>query len=147
MARPNDVEIGRASYLLKRAQHMLRARMDAELRHLELTAPTYAVLAAVERAPGSSNAALARAAFVTPQTMQGMVAGLERAGLLLRAPDPEHGRVLKTVLTEQGRDRIGQAHAVAERIDERMTRDFGSNGRERLIAALEQCIANLVQDP
>lgn len=55
MASADDAQIGAVGYLLKRAQHALRTRMDAELRNHELTAPTYAVLAAVERTPGISN--------------------------------------------------------------------------------------------
>lgn len=57
--------------------------MDEALRSLGLTAPQYAVLSAVELEAGISNARLARAAFVTPQTVQGILANLERQGLLI----------------------------------------------------------------
>lgn len=92
----------RLGYALKRAQHALRMSMDEALRPLALTTPQYAVLCAVEAEPGLSNARLARAAFVTPQTMQGVLANLERAGLLHRRPDPHHGRVLCSELTGAG---------------------------------------------
>ena len=71
----------RLGYVLKRAQHALRIRMDEALLPLALTTPQYSVLSAVELAPGISNAALARAAFVTAQTMQGIVTNLERDGV------------------------------------------------------------------
>ncbi|WP_373356321.1 MarR family winged helix-turn-helix transcriptional regulator [Pseudoroseicyclus sp. CXY001] len=102
-------------YALKRAQHALRLHMDRELRPLGLSAPQYAVLTHVEAEPGVSNAGLARRAFVTPQTMQAMLAKLEAAGLLARAPDPEHGRIQRTELTEAGRAILAKAHDAALR--------------------------------
>jgi DNA-binding MarR family transcriptional regulator len=66
----------RLGYALKRAQHMLRLRMDEELRPLSLTTPQYAVLCAIDAEAGISNARLARAAFVTAQTMQGVLSNM-----------------------------------------------------------------------
>lgn len=108
----------RLGYALKRAQHALRMRTDEALRPLALTAPQYAVLSAIELDPGISSAALARAAFVTPQTMQGIVANLERNGLLRRKADPNHGRILRGELTTSGRKVLRQAHARVTEIEE-----------------------------
>ena len=63
-------------YNLKITQHRLRQRLDAELARLGITAPQNAVLLAVAGNPRISNAELARAAFVTPQTMQGILVNL-----------------------------------------------------------------------
>jgi DNA-binding MarR family transcriptional regulator len=97
-------------YALKRAQHALRTAMDEALRPLGLTTPQYSVLSALALDPGISNAALARAAFVTAQTMQGIVANLERAALLARSEDPEHGRILRGKLTRKGEKTLQDAH-------------------------------------
>lgn len=107
----------RLGYAVKRVQHALRTRVDEALRPLGLTAPQYAVLSAIELDPGISNAALARAAFVTPQTMQGIVSNLERSGLLRRTADPAHGRILRGELTPRGRKALGQAHALVTEIE------------------------------
>src|SRR5277367_4602784 len=63
----------RLGYALKRAQHALRVRMDEVLRPLGLTTAQYAVICVIEQEAGISNAGLARAAFVTPQTMTGIL--------------------------------------------------------------------------
>jgi DNA-binding MarR family transcriptional regulator len=105
-------------FWLKRAQHAYRTRLDADLRPLGLTAPQYAVLATIATEPGASNAGLARAAFVTAQTMQGILSTLERSGLLRRTPHPQHGRVLETTLTEQGAILLAQARDRVERIEQ-----------------------------
>src|ERR1700744_792592 len=90
-------------FALKQAQQALRTRMDSGLREIGLTTPQYAVLAFLKVEVGASNAALARRAFVTPQTMQAILVALERTGFIARTPHPEHGRVQTTELTASGR--------------------------------------------
>ena len=89
-------------FALKQAQQALRGRLDNGLRDIGLTMPQYAVLAFLQAKPGASNAALARQAFVTPQTMQAILVTLERSGFITRTPHPEHGRVQTTELTQSG---------------------------------------------
>src|SRR5579871_5807686 len=129
----------RLGYCLKRAQHALRTRMDRALRPLGLTAPQYAVLSAIELDPGVSNAALARAAFVTPQSMQGIVGNLERLELLNRRADPAHGRILRGELTTRGRRVLRQAHARAGEIESVMTASLRPDETARLASQLTQC--------
>jgi DNA-binding MarR family transcriptional regulator len=106
-------------YALKQAQQAMRSRMDRSLSGIGLTAPQYAVLVSLEAEPGASNATLARRAFVTPQTMQGMLAKLERGGMIARGPDAEHGRIRRTELTERGRHALRRAHEVAAKVERR----------------------------
>lgn len=115
---------GALGYSIKLAQHALRLQVDDAIRPLGITAPQFAVLVAVDLDPGISNAALARAAFVTPQSMQGIVANLERGGLMRRSADPQHGRILRSELTRHGRGVLGRAHAVVAEIETRMTKSL-----------------------
>jgi DNA-binding MarR family transcriptional regulator len=131
-------------YLLKQAQHALRTRMDNTLRPLGLTAPQYAVLSAIERDPGISNAALARAAFVTPRTMQGIVVNLEREGLLKRTAYPAHGRISRGELTKRGRDVVARAHKIVDELDTLMTTSLTQEDKSRLANLLSRCTASLV---
>lgn len=134
----------RVGYVLKRTQHALRTRMDAALRPLGLTTPQYAVLSTVERAPGISNAALARAAFVTAQSMQGIVANLARDGLIARKADPDHGRILRSLLTAEGRVVLARAHAAVNAVDSAMTAGMSAAETARLAALLARCADNLM---
>ena len=99
-------------FALKQAQQALRTRLDSGLREIGLTTPQYAVLAFLKVEAGASNAALARRAFVTPQTMQAILVALERAGLIARTPHPEHGRVQMTELTARGRGALEAASGI-----------------------------------
>ncbi len=129
----------RFGYAIKRAQHALRSRMDEALRPLGLTAPQYAVLSAVELDGGISNASLARAAFVTPQTMQGILANLERDELLVRRADPSHGRILRSELTRRGQRVLSEAHRIASKIEAVMIAAIGAEQAERMSALLLRC--------
>lgn len=133
----------RLGYALKRAQHALRVSMDDALRPLRLTTPQYAVLSAVETEPGLSNARLARAAFVTAQAMQGVLANLERDGFLQRRPDPHHGRVLRSELTARGRDILAQAHLAVRVVEDKMLASFGEANAARLAVSLSKCAHDL----
>jgi len=107
-------------FALKQAQQALRTRLDSGLREIGLTTPQYAVLAFLEVEAGASNAALARRAFVTPQTMQAILAALERAGLIARTPHPEHGRVQMTELTARGRGALEAASGIVANAEARL---------------------------
>ena len=139
-----DAVAKRLGYALKRAQHALRVSMDEVLRPLTLTTPQYAVLCAIEADPGISNASLARAAFVTAQTMQGILSNLERDELLSRRPDPAHGRILCSELTVKGRLVLARAHDAVRAVEDRMVTSFGEQAAARIASALTQCAVDLM---
>lgn len=133
----------RLGYAVKRLQHALRLGMDDALRPTGLSAPQYAILCAVEAETGLSNARLARAAFVTPQTMQGMLANLERGGVIRRQPDPHNARILRTELTPPGCDLLARAHGLVARVELVMVSSFGREEADRLALSLTQCAEDL----
>lgn len=126
-------------YVMKQAQHALRKRMDERLRDLELTVPKYAVLNALEKAPGASNADLARRAFITPQSMQGIISNLEKSGLIVRESDPTHGRIQKAELTDSGQKIVSKAHSVAAEIEADLRDAILPMKYEAVLAMLQRC--------
>lgn len=142
VAMPESVA-KRLGYAVKRLQHALRLGMDDALRPTGLTAPQYAILCAVEAEAGLSNARLARAAFVTPQTMQGMLAILERGGAIVRHADPANARVLRTELTPSGRETLARAHRLVARVEQVMVSSFGHHDANRLASSLTKCAEDL----
>jgi DNA-binding MarR family transcriptional regulator len=130
-------------YKLKKTQHILRLHMDEALRALELTTPQYGVLAQLELKPGISNAALARAAFITSQTMHSIVSNLEKRGLVERKAEASHGRILCTELTELGRSLVVLAHDVIRDCEARMLANISQEHRVLLEKLLLECFNNL----
>ena len=89
-------------YRLKEVQSLLRSRMEETLRPLGITVAQYVCLEILKSTPGASNAELARQAFVTRQTMNTLLRGLQERGLIERATHATKGRALPTMLTPQG---------------------------------------------
>lgn len=130
-------------YKLKQTQHSLRLHMDEALSVLELTTPQYAVLAQLEIKPGISNAALARASFITAQTMHGIVSNLEKRGFVKRASHLIHGRIMCTELTDQGFDAVKKAHKIIEKVESYMTSTMSEENIILLQSLLLECFNNL----
>lgn len=130
-------------YNLKITQHRLRQRLDAELARFGITAAQNAVLLAVAGNPRISNAELARAAFVTPQTMQAILVNLERIGLIVRTPHPEHGRVIMTELTAAGQKAVADGAQAADLVERRMLSRLSNDEARVLCDLLRRCAAAL----
>ena len=139
----SDRVADRVGYQLKRAQQALRTAMDEGLRAQGLTTPQYAALTHLEADEPLSGAELARRCFVTAQTMNAILVGLERARLVERAPHANHGRVIEARLTKRGRAKVQDAHATVFGIEERMLSEITAAGRRTLNETLRRLVENL----
>jgi DNA-binding MarR family transcriptional regulator len=121
MSTPAGQRIG---MVLKRAeQAMLRAK-SAALKPAGLTLAQYVALAELDRQPGITGAALARASLVTPQAMMVVLRSLEEQGLIVRSPHPRHPNVLELHITDAGREVLDAARHRAEPVERRVTDAF-----------------------
>lgn len=127
-------------YVLKQASAALRAGMDAALRPLELTVPQYACLELLGQRPGLSNAELARGAFVTRQSMNGVLRGLLDRGLVSRPATTDHGRARPTELTAAGRTQLTAASAAVRAVEQQLLRPLSADQQQRLLEDLVACV-------
>jgi len=134
-------------YLLKQAATTLRGAMDAALRPLDLTVPQYACLELLGRRPGLSNAALARGAFVTRQSMNLVLRGLQDRGLVTRPAQAASGRELPTQLTPAGLDKLHAASVAVQAVERRMVTTLTVDARRQLRDHLTACVAALTDEP
>jgi DNA-binding MarR family transcriptional regulator len=118
---------GRTGYLLRQAWHAFRGVMEAALREHGLNGAQYAVLSVLARQPALSGADLARACNTTPQAMNGVLATLERDGLVQREPHPTHGRILQVSLTAEGEQRLAAATPAVRRLEDLIEADVGED--------------------
>lgn len=130
---------GWIGYSLKIAQHRLRQRLEAELAGTGVSASQNTVLLAIGDNPRISNASLARAAFVTPQSMQGMLVTLERDGFIVRTPHPEHGRIIMTELTKKGKAAARAGMIAAETVERQMLSGLTGDEAKLLGNLLQRC--------
>jgi DNA-binding MarR family transcriptional regulator len=131
------------SYVIGRLDRALRRRLSDALEPLGLTIAQYTALSIVRSADGLSNAQLARRTLITPQSMIKVIAGLEDKGLVTRAPDPDHGRVLRTALTARGTEVLERCDALEEQVEEAMLAELADPQRSRLLDDLKACVRGL----
>ena len=90
-------------YLLHRVAQALRNEVTAEvLDPLELGFPQYICMRILSKAPGRSNAELARDLGVSPQAMNMVLRSLQSRGLVSRPASVPSGRALPAALTRKG---------------------------------------------
>jgi len=140
---PEHPMADRLGYVLKRAQHALRSNMDDRLTPLGVTTAQFNVLSAVQQQPGISNASLARGAFVTAQSMLGIVANLEKMGLLHRTPHQIHGRIMQSELTQKGTEVLASAREAINGVEKSMTVGFTAEEIRTLLSMLQRCAQNM----
>src|SRR6266404_2928264 len=139
----SDRVLDLVGYHLKRAQQALRMAMDEGLRAQELTTPQYAALTHLEADEPLSGSELARRCFVTAQTMNAILVGLERARLVERTAHAKHELVIEGRLTKRGPDKVEDANRTVFGIEERMLSKIAPAGRRRLNEMLRQLVENL----
>jgi DNA-binding MarR family transcriptional regulator len=90
-------------WLLKRAWQNGHRAISEATRLYDITPTQVGALNHLLHEPGLSGAQLARRLLVTPQAAQLALTALDRRGLIERRPDPNHGRIVRTYLTAEGR--------------------------------------------
>jgi DNA-binding MarR family transcriptional regulator len=124
--------------VLKRAeQSMVRAK-SAALKPAGLTLAQYVALGELDRQPGVTAAALARACLVTPQAMMIVLKGLEDQGLIVRSPHSRHANVLELHLTKPGREALQAGREQVQPIEKRILDAFSSRELQTLRKLLER---------
>jgi DNA-binding MarR family transcriptional regulator len=133
----------RISYVVGRLDRALRREIAALVAPHGLTVPQYTALSILRDRAGLSNAQLARRSYVTPQSMNEVIASLERDGLVARSPAANHGRVLEMTLTDAGRDVLARCDAAVNEMENRMLADLDAEERVQLLTALKDCVHQL----
>jgi DNA-binding MarR family transcriptional regulator len=93
----------RTFYLVKRLETEAGMALDRALQDDDLTGGQYLILSLVSREGGRSSAELARRAYITPQSMNEVIAALEHKGYIRRTENPDNRRILQVGLTREGR--------------------------------------------
>lgn len=133
MATTADHSLGRT---LKWAEQALLRAKSAALKPAGLTLAQYVALSELERQPGITAAALARASLVTPQAMMVVLKGLDEQGLISRSPHATHTHVLETHLTPAGREALAAARKDVAPIERHVLDAFSAAELETLQALL-----------
>ncbi|MGW3726299.1 MarR family winged helix-turn-helix transcriptional regulator [Streptomyces sp. NPDC000851] len=113
-------------YLVKRLELAIRSHLDELLKPAGITALQYTALTVLERHDGLTSAQLARASFVTAQSMADLVRTLQGRGLIRRERNPHNRRELLILLTDEGRTLLDDHAEAVALLEERMLREFSA---------------------
>ncbi|MGI8880061.1 MAG: MarR family winged helix-turn-helix transcriptional regulator [Jatrophihabitans sp.] len=102
--QPEDI----TRWTLVRTYQVMARRFYATFADVDLTPTHFGVLMQLARHPGTSQAALARRVFMTPQAMGELLITIQTRGLVTRAAGPA-GKPTAVTLTTAGRAALHRA--------------------------------------
>ncbi|MBT2502416.1 MarR family winged helix-turn-helix transcriptional regulator [Curtobacterium sp. ISL-83] len=129
----------RLGVLVKSTQAVLHQRMDEVLRPLGLSVSQYACLNALQDSPGITGSELARRTFVSRQSMNVLLQGLEKQGLIARAEEPGPRRERATDLTPAAEALLDRARVAVGTIADRMAAPLAPAQVAELTELLAAC--------
>jgi MarR family transcriptional regulator, organic hydroperoxide resistance regulator len=144
--KTRQAETRRAAQMMKRIMIHFRSQMDEQLRPQRVTTAQLHVMKVIRDEPGGSGAQLARACYVTPQSAQALLKGLENDGWITRTKDRVNDRILIAQLTPNGEELLETAEKLARVIEKRLWRGVELEAVEALNGVLAQCLENLEDD-
>jgi DNA-binding MarR family transcriptional regulator len=133
----------RIAYAVGRLDRALRARMGKVTARHGLTVAQYTVLSVLHVRGRLSNAQLARRSLVSPQAMNEIVEAMTTKRLVVRRPDPEHGRIVQIGLTARGESQLAKCDEAVRRLEGEMLAGLNETQRRQFQALLRACIVTL----
>jgi len=130
-------------YLVNRASRLFARIGEARLRVLDLGVAYLPVFAALGGGAALSQRDLAAHAQIEQPTMAQLLARMDRAGLLVRTPDPADKRSSLISLSPLARSKIDPGRAVLMQGNAEALAGFSPEEEATLRALLERLIRNL----
>jgi DNA-binding MarR family transcriptional regulator len=112
----------RTIYLLRQTQLLVYGEMIERLRDFDLTPAQYLVLSLSQNEQSPSSADLARRSDITPQSMNEIIAVLDRKGLIRRREDPDNRRILRVTVTKEGTKLLAECNKQIDRMENEIFR-------------------------
>ena len=104
----------------------------------DLKVVDFSVLSLVAHNPGVTSRQLCATLGVLPPNLVGLIAGLEKRGLIERRPHPSDGRAMGVHLTPAGMDLTAQAEHTAAQLEMDATARLTGAERKTLIRLLQK---------
>jgi DNA-binding MarR family transcriptional regulator len=133
----------RLSYLIRQVQLATRARLEEVVREFDITVAQYTVLSILNRNDQLSSADLSRHIEVTPQSMNELIANLERKDLVVRSENPDNRRIRRISLTRRGKEVIRVCELRVTALEAEIFQDFESTELDQFREALIRTLTRL----
>ena len=138
----------RILYLIKRAEIEVTSRMSRALEKLSITVTQFTVLYFVWHVKGDlSSAQLSRRFSMTPQSMNELIAVLQRKKLLKKAVDPAHKRILRISLTTKGTQLLKDCNTAIDHVEEELLAGLSKGDTEKFREFVGKILASGREKP
>lgn len=121
---------------MHRVSAALRSEIAEALAPLNLPFPQYVCMRVLSENPGWSNADLARAIDVTPQSMNTVLQALQDAGLVSRPDTVDSGRARPAQLSRSGTVLLQRADVLAREAEEHLLSGISTRQRRDFFQTL-----------
>ncbi|MDT7514120.1 MarR family winged helix-turn-helix transcriptional regulator [Rhodoferax mekongensis] len=125
-------------YNARRASLAIIESFMVRMAPYDLKVVDFSVLSLVAHNPGITSRQLCAALSVLPPNLVGLIATLERRGLIERLPHPSDGRAMGVHLTPQGVELMAQAEQTAFDLEMDATSRLTDAERKTLIRLLQK---------
>ncbi len=125
-------------YNARRASLVIIESFMVRMAPYDLKVVDFSVLSLVAHNPGITSRQLCAALNVLPPNLVGLIAALERRGLIERLPHPSDGRAMGVHLTPQGQELVAQAETTAFDLEMDATARLTEAERKTLIRLLQK---------
>ena len=142
MGQQGELE-DRVGYVLKQVHAQLRSRMEEALRPFAMTVSQYACLEVLRQSASLSSAELARASFVSRQSMNVMLRTMNKNGWVEPSHESTSGRARPYRITSQGREALAPARDAVLAVEERMIEGLDRTNQKALLNLLSGCLRRL----
>jgi DNA-binding MarR family transcriptional regulator len=133
----------RIAYSVGRLDRALRQRMGKVTARHGLTVAQYTVLSVLAARGSLSNAQLARRSLVSPQAMNEIIEAMAAKRMVVRRPDPQHGRIVQIGLTARGESVLARCDAAVQALEGEMLAGLNETQRRQFQTLLRSCILTL----
>ena len=127
-----------AGYNTRRASLAIIEVFMERMAVYDLKVVDFSVLSLVAHNPGVTSRQLCAALNVLPPNLVGLIAALERRGLIERRPHPSDGRAMGVHLTSEGTDLTAQAEATVAQLEQDASGRLTATERRTLIRLLQK---------
>ncbi|WP_434444094.1 MarR family winged helix-turn-helix transcriptional regulator [Lentzea sp. E54] len=126
-------------YTVKQVELAIRHHLDELLKPAGLTALQYTVLTVLDRRDELTLTELAHNSFVKAQSMADILRPLHQRELIVRSPDPHHGRRQLISLAPAGRQLVRDHHEPVRELEDRMVAELSEGDVQMLRGMLARC--------
>jgi DNA-binding MarR family transcriptional regulator len=120
---------GCVTFLVRHAWLSMRTALAVALDEHGLSVQQYGTLLLVREKPGRTVAEVGREVGTARQSANELIAGMERAGLVERRPNPSDHRTQQVHLTPAGEQRLADAAPAVRKVEAELEASFSAGDR------------------